>query len=191
LRELTDARGLGVIVAGGAEYIVIADAGNSRIAVWDSNTAYCTHWQLAGACPAAIAPDPRRADAFFALDRRDAGKSALYLFTFASNMLSVASGYPMPLPVGDDPSGAESGLAVAAQADGTLLLAVTDAAKGRIVEYALRGTALNEVAVLTKAVGTYAGDPQLIKPTDVAYAVQKGKLQLYAVDGLDRLVRVR
>ncbi len=191
LRELSAARGLGVILAGGAEYIVIADAGNSRIAVWDSNTTYCTHWQNAGACPAAIAPHPLQADAFFALDRQASGASALYLFTFASNTLSVAPGYPLPLPVGDDPSGAEIGLAVAAQPDGTLLLAVTDAAKGRIVEYAQNGTALKEVAVYTKAVGTFAGDPQLTKPTDVAYTVQKGVLQLYAVDGLDRLVRVR
>jgi len=191
LRELSAARGLGVILANGTEYIVIADAGNGRIAVWDSNTTYCTHWQKAGACPAAIAPHPLQANAFFALDRQASGASALYLFTFASNTLSVAPGYPLPLPVGDDPSGAEIGLAVAAQPDGTLLLAVTDAAKGRIVEYAQNGTALKEVAVYTKAVGTFAGDPQLTKPTDVAYSVKKGVLQLYALDGLDRLVRVR
>ena len=42
-----------------------------------------------------------------------------------------------------------------------------------------------------EAAGTFVGDAALEGPTDVAYTVDSGELRLYAVDGHDRVVRLR
>jgi hypothetical protein len=46
-------------------------------------------------------------------------------------------------------------------------------------------------AVHREATGTFVGDAALEGPTDVAYTLDKGELRLYAVDGHNRVVRLR
>ena len=41
------------------------------------------------------------------------------------------------------------------------------------------------------ALATFVGDAALSNPTDVAYVVENGELHLYAVDGHNRVVRLR
>jgi hypothetical protein len=47
------------------------------------------------------------------------------------------------------------------------------------------------VLTLKEATGTFVGDAALEGPTDVVYTVDDRQLRLYAVDGHDRVVRLR
>jgi hypothetical protein len=184
LRELKDARGLAVVTVGGKEYVVIADTGNSRVIVWDSDTGYITHLDMPGGAPVAVATDKPtngKGDVWmYVLDRRADGKSQLHRLAFDGRTLAEAPGWPVSVDVSDSPG--EIGLAVSG--DG---LAITDASKGRILEYAMSQSGVKLTATYVKPIDTFAGPAALVKPTDVAYV---GKA-LYSVDGENRLVRVK
>jgi enolase len=100
------------------------------------------------------------------------------------------------------------GLAVAAKPGGKeLVAAITDASKQCVIEVAVAfGTAAGErasspaggslgsakvLATHDKVIGTFVGEAALSSPTDVAYVVENGELHLYAVDGHDRVVRLK
>jgi len=194
-RQLQSPRGLDVITLGGQEYIVIADTGNRRVVVWDSNTGYLAHWQATDttARPAAIVAHPAVQGQFFALDRRASGTSYLYLFSWSGTALSVVSGYPVAVPVGDLASVAEMGLAATAETGperGGVRLAITDASAGHVLELAQNAGKWETIAVYDRATGVYAGDEMLSQPTDVTYLTVGNLATLYAVDGLNRVVRL-
>lgn len=192
-RELQDPRGLDTIMVGGQEYIVIADTGNGRIVVWDANTRYVTHWQSSDpdARPAAIAAHPSLAGAFFALDRRAAGDSQLHLFQLVGSTLQESSGYPVEVPVGDLADVNEMGLAAAVeQPSGSVVLAMTDAASGRVLEMTQAGTDWQVQSFYDRAAGTFVGSVSLSRPSDVVFATGPEGRTLYAVDGTNRVVRL-
>ena len=72
-----------------------------------------------------------------------------------------------------------------------MLVAVTDAVEHRVVEYEMSGADLKQVAAYDRPIGVYSGEPKLSRPMDVAYVVAGGALQLFAIDGGDRLLRLR
>ena len=189
-RELSQARGLATIVLEAKEYIVIADTGNGRIAVWDSDTRYVTHWEAEGLRPAAVAAHPTQEGKFFAIDRHADGRSRLYLLSFDGKKLEVDDGYPLDLDVGDNADPVELGLAAAEDADG-IVLAITDASRHRVIEMRFKDRTWQQSATYDKAVGTFAGEAALRQPTDVAYTGSAGQLRLFAVDDATRLVRLR
>jgi DNA-binding beta-propeller fold protein YncE len=191
LRQLKDARGLAAILSGGNEYILIADTGNGRITVWDDATGYVTHWELSGSRPAAVAADPSQDGSFFAIDRRSDRKSMLYRFKFDGKSLSIQPGYPVPVDTGDASDTAEMGIAAAKDQSGDTVLAITDAERGRVLEMKESSTGWQVTATYTKAVGTYAGDEQIRRPTDVAYVTKDGKVELFAADNGNRVVKLR
>ena len=90
----------------------------------------------------------------------------------------------------DDP--AEMGLAAALDpGTKTLFVAATDASRGKVLELKRNEKGWETSATYIKAIGTFAGKAELEKPTDAAYTVRDGKLQLFVIDGGNRLVRVR
>lgn len=184
LRELKDARGLAAMTVGGKEYVVIADTGNSRVTIWDSETAYVTHVDIPGGAPAAVAADPSGAGRFFVLDRRADGQSLIHRYAFDRAAITEITGWPQRVGVSDSPG--EMGLAVIGTS-----LAVTDGARGSVLEYAFTDSGLEPGALYTKPIGTFAGPAMLIHPTDVAYASVGTKPALYAVDGGNRMVRLK
>ena len=191
MRELKNARGLDTVVVDGKEYIVIADTGNGRIAVWNSETRYVKHWQKEGSRPAAIAVHPTDRSKFFAIDRNADRKSMLYLFSFDGKTLTVEPGYPVAVDTGDASDTTEIGLAAAANRGGDVIIAITDAEKARVIEVSNTSKGWEPTATYTTATGTYAGNAALTRPTDVAYTSTKNGLELYAIDGNNRLVRLR
>ena len=191
MRELKDARGLAAMLLNGREYVIIADTGNNRVVVWDENTKYITHVENEGLNPAAITAHPTVPGAFFVLDRHADRKSKLYLFTFDGKSISPVPGYPLDLNVGDAAACREMGLAAAARPDQSILVAVTDAQRNEVHELHLRDGEILAARKHNTAIGTYAGDPRLDMPSDVAYVLEANALRLYAVDGRDRVVRLR
>jgi hypothetical protein len=220
LRELNKPRGLAVFAvdnrarsqaAGpGAERIAqdaespttclaIADTGNHRIVVWDARTRFLAAWapgEDAAFNPAAVAPHPYRANQFLVLDRRTDRTSRVQLLEFDGQALKLLSS--QAVPVGDGAAdgqrntGPEVGLAVAPpQDDGVILLGVSDAGQRQVLELPYAPDSKITVRTLKEATGTFVGDAVLEGPTDVAYTVDNGQLQLYAVDGHDRVVRLR
>ncbi len=183
-RELQSARGLAVFLRSGAEYVAIADTGNRRLVVWDANTKYVTHYQFedAGAKPAAVAAHPLTQGKVYVVDR---GMNRLYRFSFDGSSLSVDSGFPVSVVAGDWSGGKEVGLATASADGSAVLLAVTNASSKVVREYNEQGTVLATYNVPT---GNYMGNATLDAPSDVAYVTREGRLGLYAVDGLDRVV---
>ncbi len=195
-RQLSNPRGLDVVKVGSEEYIVIADTGNRRIVVWDADTGYLAKWQATdtNARPAAIAANPAVDGQFFALDRRSSGTSYLYLFSWSGTALSIVPGYPVPVPVGDLASATEMGLALAVlnepDRSSVLRLAITDASAGHVLELVQNAGAWEVSKIYDRATGVYAGDELLNQPTDVAYQTYGSQTVLYAVDGLNRVVRL-
>lgn len=183
-RELQSARGLTVFLRSGVEYVAIADTGNRRLVVWDASTKYVTHYQFedAGAKPAAVAAHPLAQGKVYVLDR---GTNRLYRFTFDGSSLTVDPGFPVSLVAGDWSGGKEIGLAAASPDGSTVLLAVTNASSKVVREYNEQGTVL---ATYNAPTGNYMGNATLDAPSDVAYVTRDGRLSLYAVDGLDRVV---
>ncbi|MBP7936182.1 MAG: hypothetical protein KA354_16190 [Phycisphaerae bacterium] len=191
LRELSNARGLDTILFGGNEYIVIADTGNRRVVVWTAETAPAGIWQSADstARPAAIATHPVASDRFFMLDRRSSGMSKLFLFSFDGTTLTIEPGYPVSIPVGDATDVTEMGLASAEHpATGTVMLLVTDARLGKVLQLSESGDSWLTTATYTQPAGVYAGSTVLSRPVDVAFAARPNMLACYAVDGSNRVV---
>ena len=220
LRELNKPRGLAVFAvdsrsgskAGGpgaeriaqeadspATCLAIADTGNHRVVVWDARTCFLAAWaptEDAAFNPAAVAPHPYKANQFLVLDRRADRTSRVLLLEFDGQALKLLSS--QAVPVGDGAAdgqrnaGPEMGLAVAPpRDDGVILLAVSDAGQRQVLELPYAPDAKITVRTLKEATGTFVGDAVLEGPTDVAYTVDNGQLQLYAVDGHDRVVRLR
>jgi len=68
---------------------------------------------------------------------------------------------------------------------------VSDAGQRQVLEMPYAPDTKITVQTLKEAIGTFVGDAALEGPTDVAYTVDNGQLRLYAVDGHDRVVRLR
>jgi hypothetical protein len=203
LRELQKPRGLATLAGAtdADEFVALADTGNGRIVVWTGALAYLTAWQPEepGFHPVAVAASPTAKGEFFVLDRRADRNSRLHHLRLAEKAIEQVEP-PLTLDVGDGEAGPEIGLAVYAapgsngqwsKPDGKLHIAVTDAAKKRVLEYGPVKTPLGEPAVLTNCTGTFVGDAALGNPTDVAYSLEGSALRLYCVDGHNRLVRLR
>ncbi len=202
LRELRKPRGLAVVrlddaMPGGAAgdaaterfALAIADTGNGRVVVWDTRTRYLAQWSGEdGFHPCAVARHPTARGQFFVLDRRADRQSRIYLLALDGAAVQVVSS--QPVDVGDGPEGVEIGLAAAAGPDG-VRLAVTDAAQQRVLVLPYSPDANSATVTLNRAVGTFAGKPELTNPTDVAFSVEDGQLRLYAVDGRNRVVRLQ
>lgn len=199
LRELRNPRGLDTIIldqdvrpgdvlalAGPRQYLAIADTGNGRVVVWDAYLRHAASWQPAepGFHPAAVARDPSASQRFFVLDRRADRGSRVYLLQFDGRQVRAV--HSMPVDVGDGADGTEIGLAA-----GSNVLAITDASAQRVLIVPQHPETARAPEVLTEAIGTFVGDARLGNPTDVAYAVEDGEVRLYAVDGHDRVVRLR
>ena len=158
--------------------------------LWDATTRFVAAWSTPGLQPAACARHPRRDDHVFVLDRRGNRSSRVFLLAFDGDTLSPVRGYPRPVDVGD--SDHEMGLAAAVEpAGGRLLLAVTDAARRRVLELEVTPSELRSVASHSRLASAPAGGPALAGPTDAAYTLQKDTLGLFVVDGHDRLGRIR
>jgi hypothetical protein len=143
-----------------------------------------------------VAPHPYKANQFLVLDRRADRTSRVLLMEFDGQALKPLSS--QAVPVGDGAAGGqrnaglEIGLAVAPpRDDGVVLLAVSDAGQRQVLELPYAPDAKITVLTLKEATGTFVGDTALEGPTDVAYTVDNGQLRLYAVDGHDRVVRLR
>ena len=207
LRELKNPRGLATTTADdGREYVVIADTGNARIVVWDAGTKYVTEWKprdTADFNPVAVAADPRERQWVWVLDRQQNRASVLHRLLFAGGQLAETPDFPIEIDVRGTAASDEQGLAVASVPGGQgRIAALTDAAQGRVLEidpYGVRRAAdepsafkrFDLVATRTEALPPYVGDVKLTHPTDVAYSVTGGELRLYAVDGHNRVVRLR
>ena len=182
-----------------ATCIAVADTGNHRIVVWDVTTRFLAAWAPADDAafnPAAVAPHPYKTNQFLVLDRRADRASRVLLLEFDGKMLKLLSSQTMPVGDGVDAgqrnAGPEIGLAVAPpRDDGVVMLAVTDAGQRQVLEFPYAPDAMIRVKTLKEAIGTFVGDATLEGPTDVAYTVENGELRLYAVDGHDRVVRLR
>ncbi len=194
LRELKKPRGLAVVQGPDKqEYVVIADTGNSRIVVWDSTSHFVTAWQPEDGefHPAAVAADPQTPGACFVLDRHADRNSRVFRLQLDGATLK-AVGAPQAVSVGDSETGPEIGLAAAVDpATKATVLALTDGAKQQVVQMRFDPDASTKYASLTEAIGTFAGEARLTNPTDVAYSLENGELRLYAVDGHNRVVRLR
>lgn len=191
LRELLNARGLDTILLDGKEYIVIADTGNHRVTIWDETTKYITNIEDAKVNPAAIATHPTMPAAFFVLDRQENRKSKLHLFTFDGKSIKSAPGFPLTVDVGDANDIPEIGLAVAPWQKDSILVAVTDAEKNQVIELLIENGKITKTNVLTTPTSMFVGDANLNRPSDVSYIVTPQGVELYAVDGKDRIVRLR
>jgi hypothetical protein len=199
LRELKNPRGLAVIKGNdGKEYIVIADTGNRRIVIWDANTrcvAQANGADLAvdGFRPAAVAVHPKEPGTFLVLDRRPDRKSAVHVLRFATGKCTRTMTAILATSVGDGEGAAEIGLAAEVEPkSGTVWIAVTDAQQRSVLSHVLTDALAGEFGPpLTEPIGTFVGDAKLANPTDVAYTVENGELRLYAVDGHNRIVRLR
>ena len=189
---LRQPRGLDVIKAAEAEYIAIADSGNGRVVVWDAQTRFIAEWRVDGGNPVAVARHPQRSNQFFVLDRQASRQSRLYLLSFGRGRLTVEQGYPAPVRVGAADDGDELGLAAALDpSDDRVVVAITDASERMV--YAMKTDLMTwkTVATLTRTRGAQLGGRELIRPTDVAFTLRAGELELYAVDGHDRIVRLK
>jgi hypothetical protein len=199
LRELKNPRGLAVIKGDdGKEYIVIADTGNGRIVVWDATTRYVAQadgasLSIDGFRAAAIAAHPKEPATFLVLDRRADRQSAVHLLRFAGGKLTRTMTAILASDVGDGENGPEIGLAAEVEPkSGTVWIAVTDAQRRSVLSHVLTDTLGGEFgAPLTQLSGAFVGEAKLTNPTDVAYTVENGELRLYAVDGHNRIVRLR
>lgn len=201
LRELKTPRGIAVVRdADGRELIAIADTGNQRVVIWDASTRFVAQWkpEQGEFQPVAVAADPAESGAFFVLERGPE-RGVLHRLRCAGDVISETPGFPFTLDVGDSSQGPEMGLA-AAQEPGKpgCIVAVTDARRGRVLELTVPAggetkapRTLETVATHGEAIGTFVGDAALHNPTDVAYTVEEGALRLYAVDGHNRVVRLR
>lgn len=190
-RELMDPRGLATVVHEGEEYIAIADTGNRRIVVWDSNTKFIAAYESGEDAPAALAADPTDTTSVFALYRGTDSISHIERLRFDGERIERTPFDLGEIAVGDHANLREMGLAVALDPKtDKLWFAVTDGGRNRILEF-VHGTGTASMSVHTRAIGAYAGKAELVLPTDAAYVVRNGQLELYAVDGADRVVRVR
>ncbi|MCX6926409.1 MAG: hypothetical protein NT154_24855, partial [Verrucomicrobia bacterium] len=179
--------------------IAVADTGNHRVVVWDATTRFLAVWapaEDAGFSPSAIAPHPYKANQFLVLDRRADRTSRVLLLEFDGQALKSLNTQAVPVgdgaAVGQRNAGPEIGLAVAPpRDDGVVMLAVSDAGQRRVLELPYALDAKIAVQTLKRATGTFVGEAALEGPTDVAYTVDNGELRLYAVDGHDRVVRLR
>ncbi len=205
LRELRNPRGLATIRGdGGHEHIVIADTGNGRVVVWDRFTAFIAQWRPEDGSafyPAAVAHSTRSENECYVLDRHADRSSRVFRLKLAGRKIAPV-GQPLPVPVGDAQAGPEIGLAVWDTRDSDIVeMAVTDGERGSVLWYRLPagseewhrlpGGSTEPVEELRAALGTFAGDAQLTNPTDVAFTSENGELRLYAVDGHNRIVRIR
>lgn len=201
LRELKTPRGVAVVQdAGGKELIAIADTGNQRVVVWDATTRFVAQWkpEQGEFQPVAVAADPAGSGAFFVLERGP-DRAMLHRLRCEGDVISEVPGSPYSLDVGDSPQGPEMGLAAALEpGKPSCIVAVTEASRGRVLELSVpvgdqanTARTLKTVATHGDAIGTFVGDAALSNPTDVAYTVEEGALRLYAVDGHNRVVRLR
>ena len=182
-----------------AACIAVADTGNHRVVVWDATTRFLAAWAPAEGPafnPAAVAPHPYEASQFLVLDRRADRTSRVLLLEFDGQAVKLRSSQAVPVgdgAAGGEPSaGPELGLAVAPpRDDGQIMLAISDAGQRQVLELPYAPNAKITVQTLKEAAGTFVGDAALEGPTDVAYTVDSGELRLYAVDGHDRVVRLR
>lgn len=191
-RELLNPRGLDSVLCGGGEYIVIADTGNDRVTIWEDDTRFFLNWTspLSGANIAAIAAHPTQSCRFFVLDRHADRNSKLYLFYLDDFDMSLypLGGYPIDVPVGDQSGLSEMGLAAAVDPiSGNLLLHITDASQGRVLEYEQIDGVWQQTATYTQPIGVYAGADSLIAPTDVTLVADGDELRSYVVDNHDRV----
>jgi hypothetical protein len=161
--------------------------------VWDETTRFLAAWTPSedpAFNPAAIASHPCVANQFLVLDRRSDGHSRVLLLGFDGRAIRLLNS--QAVPVGDGEAGPEIGLAAAPpRPDGTILLAVSDAGQHRVLELPYAPGEEVAIRTLSTATGTLVGDRTLEGPTDVAYTVEDGELRLYAVDGHQRVVRLR
>ena len=179
--------------------LAIADTGNHRVVVWDATTRFLAAWSPKDGepfTPAAVVAHPYKANQFLVLDRRADRTSRILLMEFDGTVVRQLSS--QAVPVGDATTGGEKstnpeiGLAVAPRRDdGAVMLAVSDATQRQVLELPYAPDAKITVNPIKEAVGTFVGDAALEGPTDVAYTVENGQLGLYAVDGHDRVVRLR
>jgi hypothetical protein len=182
-----------------ATCLAIADTGNHRVVVWDATTRFLAAWALAedpAFNPAAVAPHPYKANQFLVLDRRADRTSRVLLLEFDGQAIKLLSSQAVPVgdgaAVAERNAGPEIGLAVAPpRDDGVVMLAVSDAGQRRVLELPYAPDAQITLRTFKEATGTFVGDAALEGPTDVAYTVDNGELRLYAVDGHDRVVRLR
>lgn len=182
-RELREARSLACLVAGGKEYVAIADTGNDRIVVWDDNTKYVAKYLDPGWKPLAVAADPRHSSAIWAL-MKSADRSTLRNLVFDGKALRSVSEYPV--------APGATAIAVAAKPGAAdTLVAVAEKFNKRVLEYEISANGIRQSGVYGKATGVFVGDPDLEAPVDVAYTVNGGAVRLFAVDGHDRLLRLR
>lgn len=79
------------------------------------------------------------------------------------------------------------------QPTGAVWLAVTDATQRRVLEYRPQNGVAGEPRIFSEAMPPVIGPAALENPTDVAYTTTAGgaDVQLYAVDGHNRVVRLR
>ena len=191
-RSLLRPRGLATVEVDGREYILIADHGNGRVVLWSDATRFLDVWTTQGMRPAAVAADPRGDGHAYVLDRRPDRRSLIHRLRVRDGRFVGTAEEGIPVNVGDATSGPEMGLAVATDpTDGRTLIAVTDAERRRVMEFKEADGAWREVACHTAACGTFAGPGDLEGPSDVAYSRVGGELQLFAVDGRQRVVRLR
>lgn len=203
LRELRAPRGLDLLLVEGAEYPAIADTGNRRIVVWDSGTRFVAQWAPDDGefRPTAIATDPRDPSCCFVLDRQRNGRSRLYHLQFDGTALTASENFPIEINVSDATAQGEMGLAAAVDTTGRPLFAITDATRGLVLEVVVHdprqrgvdGTAeqFEVVNTYSAAIGAFVGPEKLTRPSDVAYSTVNGELRLFAVDGQNRVVRLR
>ncbi|MBN2446335.1 MAG: hypothetical protein JXO22_06410 [Phycisphaerae bacterium] len=191
-RELRDPRGLATLRAGDAEFVAIADTGNDRLVVWNSTTRFVAQWQTKDWHPVAVARHPEFSDRCFVLSRNADGNSRLYLLKLDGQRLSPERGYPVPVRVREGEDGTEMGLAAAIDPrDGRVVVAVTDATRRLVYEMKFDLLQWKTIATHGSAIGAVAGPERLINPTDVAYSLVAGELELFALDDHNRVVRLR
>jgi len=182
-RELRDARSLACLALGGKEYVAIADTGNSRIVVWTDKTKYQTHYSAAGRIPLSVATDPVDPSVLWALMQTPSG-AVVQKLAFERAELKPVGEYPIRAGATTLALVSKSGL------QGQLLAVTVPSMKG-VVEYDVTPNGLVERAIYTRPIGVFAGDPVLMNPVDVAYAVNGGATMLYVIDRHDRLLRLK
>ncbi len=191
-RELREPRDLAVLAFRDDEYVAIADTGNNRIVVWDAATRFVTSWDVPAGALTAVAAHPREPGTLFALARGANGQSDVHELTFDGRRLSPARGSPAPINVSSKSNVRELGLDVAFDPRRReLVAAVTDASQQRVVELARGGYRWRVIATHTTPLETPGAERTLGQPRDVAYRLQDGQLELYVLDGTDRVSRLR
>jgi hypothetical protein len=186
-RQLQSARGLATLKdSAAAEHVAIADPVGARVVLWDARTKFKTSYTTAGLFATGLASHPTTTNRIFALDRN---ANVIRLLQYASNALTQVASYPLGTTVGKSDS-AEIGLAAAAS--GTdVLLAVTDAASKRVLEYKLTsGGTFTAVATYTQGLPPVFSSATLERPLDVAYSTVAGARRLYVTDKLARVMRL-